>query len=158
MKTRKDRPLYCRVMIEPFVRWESLAQPGAPVDVQKGKLLGRKVFSKFAGIVTPDTILRWYRQLIAEKHDGSKRIGQELSRSTIKRILKEAGIVPASERGEKTPWKTFLKAHWEALAATDFYTARVLTLRGLIRYHVLGHFAERFHAKFTSSEFPYRTW
>jgi hypothetical protein len=24
-----------------------------------------------AGIVTPDTILRWYRRLIARKYDGS---------------------------------------------------------------------------------------
>ena len=41
----------------------------------KGKLLGRKLLSKVAGIVTPDTILRWYRQLIATKYDGSKRRG-----------------------------------------------------------------------------------
>ena len=41
----------------------------------KGKLLGRAALRKFAGIVTPDTILRWYRQLIAKKYDGSKRRG-----------------------------------------------------------------------------------
>jgi hypothetical protein len=41
------------------------------------------------------------------------------------------------ERGGKTPWKTFLKAHWEALAATDFFTVEVLTLCGLVRYDVL---------------------
>ncbi len=28
-------------------------------------------------------------------------------------------------------------AHWEALAATDFFTVEVLKLHGLIRYHVL---------------------
>ena len=27
----------------------------------KARLLGRRVLGKFAGIVTPDTILRWYR-------------------------------------------------------------------------------------------------
>ena len=31
----------------------------------KGKALGRKVLGEIAGIVTPDTILRWYRQLVA---------------------------------------------------------------------------------------------
>jgi transposase InsO family protein len=140
----------------------------------KGKLLGRKLLRKFAGIVTPDTILRWYRQLVAQKYDSSSRrtagrprtaqdlaelvitmandnvtwgytrirgalrnLGHELARSTIKRILNEAGIVPASERGGKTPWKTFLKSHGEALAATDFFTVEVLTLLGLVRYHVL---------------------
>ena len=45
--------------------------------------------------------------------------------------------MPAPERGGKTPWKTFLKAHWEALAATDFFTVEVLTLCGLVRYDVL---------------------
>lgn len=41
----------------------------------KGKLLGKKVLRQVAGIVTPDTILRWYRQLIAKKYDGSKKRG-----------------------------------------------------------------------------------
>ena len=35
----------------------------------KGKLLGRKVLSQVASIVTPDTILRWHRQLIAMNWD-----------------------------------------------------------------------------------------
>ena len=42
----------------------------------KGKVLGRALLHKLAGIVTPDTILRWYRQLIARKYDGSKKLGQ----------------------------------------------------------------------------------
>jgi len=39
----------------------------------KGKLLGRELLSKVAGIVTPDTILGWYRRLVAAKYDGSKK-------------------------------------------------------------------------------------
>ena len=39
----------------------------------KGKTLGRKVLTEVAGIDTPDTILRWYRQLIAKKYDGSNQ-------------------------------------------------------------------------------------
>jgi transposase InsO family protein len=34
-------------------------------------------------------------------------------------------------------WKTFLKAHWGAIAATDFFSVEVLTRRGLVRYFVL---------------------
>jgi len=66
-----------------------------------------------------------------------RNLGHDLGRSTIKRILKDGGIVPAPERGDRTLWKTFLTAHWQALAATAFFTVEVLTLRGLVRYHVL---------------------
>ena len=41
----------------------------------KGKLLGRKVLKQVASIVTPDTILRWHRQLIAIKWDYSSNRG-----------------------------------------------------------------------------------
>jgi hypothetical protein len=38
----------------------------------KGKVLGCRQLTAVAGIVTPDTILRWYRRLVAKKYDGSK--------------------------------------------------------------------------------------
>ena len=39
----------------------------------KGKVLGRKVLEQVAGIVTPETILRWNRELIAQYWDYSDR-------------------------------------------------------------------------------------
>ena len=39
----------------------------------KGKVLGRKALSELTTIVTPDTILRWHRTLVAQKWDYSKR-------------------------------------------------------------------------------------
>jgi transposase InsO family protein len=139
----------------------------------KGKVLGRRRLADVAGIVTPDTILRWYRRLVAKKYDGAKRrrpgrpstkpdiaaivvrmatenptwgytrirgglkgVGHDVARNTIKAILKDHGIEPAPERGAKTSWKTFLAAHWDGLAAADFFTVEVLTLRGLVRYVV----------------------
>ena len=39
----------------------------------RGKKLGRRALTEVAGIVTPDTILRWYRLLVAKKYDGSGR-------------------------------------------------------------------------------------
>ena len=39
----------------------------------RGQKLGRRILAQVAGIVTPDTILRWYRRLIARKYDGSAR-------------------------------------------------------------------------------------
>ena len=67
---------------------------------------------------------------------GLKSLGHEVARNTIKAILKDHGIAPAPERGTKTPWKTFLAAHWDALAAADFFTVEVLTVGGLVRYVV----------------------
>ena len=55
----------------------------------------------------------------------------------MKRILLSRGMAPAPERGQRTPWKTFLQAHWDGLAATDLFTVEVLTLEGLKRYLVL---------------------
>ena len=139
----------------------------------KGQALGRRRLSDVAGVVTPDTILRWYRRLVAKKYDGSKKrspgrprtkpdlvglvvkmanenptwgytrirggmksLGHDIARNTTKQMLKDKGIEPAPERSRRTPWKTFLKAHWEGLAAADFFTVEVLTMGGLVRYCV----------------------
>ncbi len=51
--------------------------------------------------------------------------------NTVKNILKRHGIEPAPERKKRTSWKTFLKAHWEVMAATDFFTVEVWTPRVL---------------------------
>jgi hypothetical protein len=40
-----------------------------------GKLIGRKALGSVARVATPDTILRWYRELVARKYDGSQRRG-----------------------------------------------------------------------------------
>jgi len=41
----------------------------------KAKALGRRALNEVASIVTPDTLLRWHRKLIAEKYDGSANRG-----------------------------------------------------------------------------------
>ena len=43
-----------------------------------GQAIGRKALSEVCSIVTPDTILRWHRKLIARKYDGSnsRRVGR----------------------------------------------------------------------------------
>ena len=35
------------------------------------------------------------------------------------------------------PWETFLKAHWGAIAAADFFSLEIITRAGLVRYFVL---------------------
>lgn len=68
-----------------------------------------------------------------------RNLGHKISRSTVKRILDDHGIEPATERKRKVTWKSFLKIHMEAgtIAAMDFFTVEVLTLHGLVRHHVL---------------------
>jgi hypothetical protein len=141
---------------------------------ERAKAVGRAALHQLGTVVTPDTLLRWYRNLVAAKYDGSKQsgpgrpptkldivslvvrmakenpswgytrlrgalrnLGHDVARNTIKRILADAGIEPAPERGKGTTWKTFLKAHWGAIAAMDFFTVEVLTWRGFVRYFVL---------------------
>ena len=62
-------------------------------------------------------------------------LGYTVGRTTIKRALAENGIDPAGRRPMR--WKTFLKAHWGAIAATDFFTIEGVTWQGLVRYFVL---------------------
>ncbi len=61
----------------------------------KGKALGRKILGDVATIVTPDTIMAWYRRLIARKWDyssrrkpGRPRVMQEISEIVL-RIARE---------------------------------------------------------------------
>src|SRR5258706_3241760 len=42
---------------------------------RKAKPLGRKRLRELSPVVTPDTLLRWYRELVAQKYDGSARRG-----------------------------------------------------------------------------------
>lgn len=46
----------------------------------KAKLVCRSVLREIGSFVTPDTLLRWHRQLIAKKYDGSRR---KLGRPTV---------------------------------------------------------------------------
>jgi putative transposase len=49
----------------------------------KGKILGRKLLRQIATIVTPGTILRWHRRLVAMKWDYSHRRKKKPGRSPI---------------------------------------------------------------------------
>jgi putative transposase len=46
----------------------------------------------------------------------------EVGRGTIANILRRHGIEPAPERQKRTTWREFLAAHWDVLAAADFFT------------------------------------
>ena len=39
---------------------------------ERGRQLGRQALAEVASLATPETILRWYRELVAAKYDGSR--------------------------------------------------------------------------------------
>ena len=63
-------------------------------------------------------------------------LGHKISRGTIGRILKEAGVDPAPNRQSRTTWKEFLRSHWEVLGTADFFCIELWTVFGLVHYHV----------------------
>jgi len=64
----------------------------------KGKILGRKMLEQLAGIVAPDTILRWHRELVARHWDYSGRrkyVGRPpLSKEVVELVLRIARESP----------------------------------------------------------------
>ena len=64
-------------------------------------------------------------------------LGHKVGRSTVAKVLKEAGLEPSPERRKQTTWKEFLRSHFAVLAAADFFSVEVWTALGLVRYHVL---------------------
>ena len=63
--------------------------------------------------------------------------GHIVAPNTVKNILNRHGIEPAPEREKRTSWRTFLNAHWDVMAATDFFTVEVWTPCGLATCYVL---------------------
>ena len=95
---------------------------------------------------SPDAeqIRRLILKLAKENEWGYTRILGELkklgivsiSRNTVKRILNDAGLDPGPQRGEGT-WDEFLKQHAASLWQCDFFSQRVLTLKGIREAFVL---------------------
>ena len=64
-------------------------------------------------------------------------LGHTVSDQTVGNILQRHGLPPAPERKTTTTWKAFIRTHMDVLVATDFFTAEVWTLGGLVTYYVL---------------------
>jgi putative transposase len=62
-----------------------------------------------------------------------ENLGHEVGRSSIAKVLKEAGLDPAPERQKQTTWKEFLRSHFAVLAAADFFSVEVWTAMGLAK-------------------------
>src|ERR1035441_9009820 len=114
-------------------------------------------------LVTPDTILRWHRDIVRRRwaarsmrgktgrpttrrnitalvlrlarenpewgyrriHGELAGLGVKVAASTVREILKKAGIDPAPRRSG-IAWPLFLRSQAEAILACDFFTADLL--------------------------------
>jgi transposase InsO family protein len=64
-------------------------------------------------------------------------VGYTISDQTVGNILKRHGLPPAPERKTTTTWQAFIRTHMAVRVATDFFTAEVWTLSGLVTYYML---------------------
>src|ERR1019366_6073752 len=77
----------------------------------KGKVLGRKLLNEIGTLFTPDTILRWHRELVAQKWDHSDSVvrwadQQRRRKSSTGSCNWPARIRPGVTTGSPTPWPT----------------------------------------------------
>ncbi len=125
------------VSLRTFLRWvaETKKQKKAKTTAPKRKP-GRPK--------TPEEISELILRLARENSWGYTRILGELkklgiksvSKSTVRNILKAAGLEPGPDRGEGS-WDEFLKIHAETLWACDFLSKKIWTMRGLVDYFVI---------------------
>jgi putative transposase len=64
-----------------------------------------------------------------------KHLNHRVARSTVAKVLKEHGIKSSPER--PMSWATFVRSHAHLIAAADFFTTEVWTVRGLVRHFTL---------------------
>src|SRR5204863_7981319 len=64
-------------------------------------------------------------------------LGYKVCDQTVGNVLRRHALPPAPQRKRTTTWPAFIRIHLALLAGTDFFTAEVLTLRGLVTYYVL---------------------
>lgn len=62
----------------------------------RGKVLGRKQLNEVGTLFTPDTILRWHRQLVAKKWDHSDR-QETIGRPRIRKVIVDSIVSFARE-------------------------------------------------------------
>jgi transposase InsO family protein len=127
------------------------------------QLLPRSSWRSF--LVTPATLLRWHRRLVARRwtyggRSGRPPIGGEISvlvlrlarenprwgyqrivgelhglgitvsATTVRKILRLAGLGPAGERAGLS-WRAFLRAQAKSMLAVDFFSVETVSLQRL---------------------------
>jgi transposase InsO family protein len=157
--------------------------------VAASRLLPKTSWRSF--VVTPTTLLRWHRRLVARRWTypdrvgrppiggkvrelvlrlarenprwGYQRIAGELrglgvtvSATTVREILKRAGLGPAGERAGLT-WRQFLRTQAHTMLAVDFFTVETVRLQRLYVLFVIELESRRVHLAGCTAN-PSGTW
>jgi putative transposase len=94
-----------------------------------------------------------------EKLEGElRKLGLEVSATTIRTVLQRHGVPPAPERSrEGSSWRTFLGHYKEHFLACDFFTIETLTLQTLYALFFIEHSTRRVYVAGCTAH-PDRAW
>lgn len=108
--------------------------------------LGRKRLQEIATLATPDTLLRWYRRLIAQKFDGSKRRPQ-VGRPPVAEEVEQLTVQMAEEN------PTWGYRRIQAALANLGHAINAITVRHILRRHHLEPAPQRRKAGMSWAQF-----
>jgi putative transposase len=69
---------------------------------------------------------RGYQRIVGELNG----LGIAVSATTVKKILRQAGLGPAGSRG-RLSWRAFLRTQAQSMLAADFFTVETIALQRL---------------------------
>ena len=69
-------------------------------------------------------------------HGELKGLDFDVHWQTVRRVMREHGLLDDPDGLKRMRWSTFLKAHWESIAACDFFAVEAWTPLGLRRFLV----------------------
>jgi putative transposase len=108
---------------------------------RKAQALGRKGLNELQTLVTPDTLLRWYRERVAFKWNYSHRRGPGSPRvmKTIVALILRMALENRSWGYTRIQGALANLGHQvgRGTAATDFFTIEACTIKGLVTHYVL---------------------
>jgi len=115
-----------------FYRWVRDEQSGKkPKNAKGGQRKPREIRELIIEIAK--TTGFGYTRIVGEM----RKMGiKQVSRQTVRNILKEEGIEPAPDR-TSDKWSNFLERHKNTLWATDFFSVKSITARGIQELYLM---------------------
>ena len=113
--------------------------------------LGRQRLKELATLVTPDTLLRWYKRLIAQKFDGSKQCAQ-LGRPRVAEEIEQLVVRMAEEN------PTWGYRRIQGALANLGHPLDKLTVRNILRRYHMEPAPQRRKAGMSWSQFLTMHW